>query len=432
MDFDQDGLADIVVAAFDGNVYVFKGDGSILPGFPVRAHSSSAYRFDRIMSTPVVTDLNEDGIPDILVGSNETIGDDGDVGFYFAIDGRGTNAPAGPSLPNWPVEVGATYFGPITGTGTTASPAVLSLGGPGSVDALLQTNGSPLVIPADPGPQSGATPPGTLLPAPDGGTAGFAAPNVFGSLSVAASDTILPLLSHPSVGDLDQDGVPDVVMTGEGESVETSLGAKTAVPFQHLLGMWSGKTGQPMPGSPVVLEDYSFMTGQAIADITGDGYPEVIAGTGGYFVHAVDACGREASGWPKFTGGWTMGTPAVGDVTGAGHLDVVATTREGNLYAWSTRVAAMTTVVQWESFHRDNQNTGVYGAQLDQGVLLTASAPLDCSDLGDGSASSGSHVSSSPEGCGCSLAPTSLGASPAGLGLSALALAWRRRRRRVG
>jgi MYXO-CTERM domain-containing protein len=149
--------------------------------------------------------------------------------------------------------------------------------------------------------------------------------------------------------------------------------------------MWNGKTGHMMPGSPVVVEDYSFLTNQAIADISGDNYPEVIMGTGGYFVHAVDACGREAPGWPKFTGGWMTATPAVGDITGDGNLEVVEATRDGYLYAWTTKGTSKG-VIQWESFHHDNANTGNYGTPLDQGKLEIATKVIDCtlSDTPDG------------------------------------------------
>jgi hypothetical protein len=133
-----------------------------------------------------------------------------------------------------------------------------------------------------------------------------------------------------------------------------------------------------MPGSPVVIEDYTFLTSMAIADISADDYPEVIVGTGGYFLRAVDACGREVAGWPKFTNGWLASPPSVGDVNGDRKLDVVAATREGYLFAWKT-AGSDSGVVQWESFHHDNANTGNYATKLDQGVVERASAPIDCS-----------------------------------------------------
>jgi hypothetical protein len=127
----------------------------------------------------------------------------------------------------------------------------------------------------------------------------------------------------------------------------------------------------------VPIEDYVFLVNHAVADITGDDYPEVMLGTGGYFLHAVDACGCEAPAWPKFTDGWMISTPAVGDIDGDHGLEVVTGTRDGNLFAWHTK-GTDTGVVQWESFHHDNANTGSYGYALDQGVLERATQPIDC------------------------------------------------------
>jgi len=379
-DLDGDGKLEIILAAFDGNVYVFNGDGTPHAGFPVSIHSPLAYKRDHIITTPAVADFNGDGIPDIVVGTNETINNQGSVGFFYIVDGRGTTAASGPYLPNWPIEIPSQYTLPIVGQGTNSSPAILDINGDGVPDVFLQGNGQgPLVLPGNPGVQNGAATPSTQLPLrPAYPTNGFDSGGFYGALSNATpNDVMLPLFSHPSVGDLDQDGIPDVVMSGSGLSLAGNMEGTGNKPFQHLMAMWSGKNGQQEPGSPHVVEDYSFLTNQAIADITGDDYPEAIMGTGGYFVHAVDACGREPANWPKFTGGWMTATPAVGDINGTHTLDVVEATRDGYLYAWGTK-GKDTGVISWESFHHDNANTGNYLNKLDQGVLKAAKSPISC------------------------------------------------------
>jgi hypothetical protein len=128
-----------------------------------------------------------------------------------------------------------------------------------------------------------------------------------------------------------------------------------------------------------VLEDFTFTVNHAIADVSGDEYPEVITGTGGYFLRAADGCGREAEGFPKFTNGWISATAAVGDIDGDPEksLEVVVGTRDGWLFAWTTNGRA-TGPVQWESFHHDNANTGNYGTPLAQGSRARAMKPLVC------------------------------------------------------
>ena len=206
--------------------------------------------------------------------------------------------------------------------------------------------------------------------------------------------------------------------------------------------MWSGATGHQMYGLPVPIEDFTFLVNEAVADISGDGYPEVILGTGGYYVRAFDACGCEAPSFPKFTGGWLIATPAIGDVDGDHTLEVVTGTRDGYLYAWHTK-GTDTGVIQWESFHHDSFNTGNYNTKLTQGVLRAGTATLDCSlDCAAAPSSSAAQTynaggcgSGSSGGGGCGVVSSGderAGAFTAALGLGLAGLLIRRTRRRGG
>ncbi|MGH7280601.1 MAG: FG-GAP repeat domain-containing protein, partial [Polyangiaceae bacterium] len=390
-DFDKDGKPEIVLAAFDGNIRVFHLDGSELNGFPVALHSTRTQKYNRIWSTPAVGDFNGDGIPDIASGSNEEIGGGGGAGPVFVVDGRGMNAPGSPYLKDWPITEVSLHLFPVVGEGIDSSPAIADMDGDGQPDLLVEGNGAPpTVLKADPGVPAGqfADPPNRLpvVNDPDAGTQqiGFDPTAVFGELTNAFQpDTMFPLLSQPAWGDLDEDGTPDVIMSGGSLSLAGSLtGGSYAKPFQHLVAAWSGKTGHMLPGMPHVVEDYTFFVNESVADVgsadgPADGYPEIILGTGAYFLHAIDGCGREAKGWPKFTNGWIAESAAIGDVNGDHKLDVVVGTRDGNLYAWKTQ-GTDDGVVQWESFHHDNANSGDYRAKLDQGTVSTGVTPLVC------------------------------------------------------
>ncbi len=440
-DMDQDGDWDIVIAGFDGKIHVWDGvSGDDVAGFPVEVRYDGKFGgivppANRIFTTPAVADFNGDGIPDLLVGSNQKLTDGGNAGAIYLVDGRGTDAPS-LMLPNWPVTMTSFNLFPLVGEGIPNAGVVGMFGG--TLAAVQHGNASlPFMLPADPGPQSGlgATPP-NALPQRDDGITGLDPSNVFGELSTANTpNTMLPLFSQPALGDIDQDGVPDILSSGGSLSLAINLQSPSATSRgDNLLAMWSGKTGKMLPASPMTIEDFTFLNSSSVADLTDDGYPEVLIGSGGYYLHAFDGCGREPEGWPKFTGQWIIPTPAVGDLDGDGKLEVVVGTRNGWLYAWHTQ-GRSDGVIEWESYKHDNRNTGNHAAPLEQGGPSKATRPLTvevCEELGGGDDDGGLTYYASG-GCVCSLAEPTRDRSASGvfvaIGLAGLAIARRRQRR---
>ncbi len=388
VDMDKDGKLDIIQAAFDGKIYVFHADGTPVSGFPVETHYTGSLAAEparnRIMSTPAVADFNGDGIPDLIVGSNEKLGSGGQAGAAYLIDGRGTNAPQ-LYFTNWPVTATSLELFPLVAEGIPNSPVTATFDG--KLLAVFHGNATlPVLLPADPGVQSAlsTTVPNAQPQRPDSSDPsktiiGLDAAAIFGPLSKAPTpNTMFPLFAQPSLGDVDQDGVPDVVTSGGSLNLAINLqstGGDSSLSGDHLLAIWSGKTGSMLPAAPMVLEDYTFFNSQAIADLNGDNYPEVITGSGGYYVHAFDGCGREPKGFPKFTGQWVIPTVAVGDIDGDKKLEIITGTRNGWIYAWHTD-GSSEGIVEWESFHHDNRNTGNLDVPLDQGKKLKADKPL--------------------------------------------------------
>jgi MYXO-CTERM domain-containing protein len=418
-DMDKDGKLEIIQAAFDGKVYVFHADGTPLDGWPVDVHYAGKLteepKRNRILTTPAIADFNGDGIPDLLVGSNEKLGSGGQAGALHLIDGRGTKAPA-LNMPNWPVTVTSFQLFPLVAEGVPNSGVIGTFEGVQA--AVMHGNATlPLILPVDPGPQGqlNETPPNAIPQRPDpfhvGKTLkGVDPAAIFGPLSKAETpNTMLPLFAQPSLGDIDQDGVPDVVASGGSLNLAINLqssGGNTGLNGDHLLSIWSGKTGAMLPASPMVLEDFTFFNSQVIADLDGDDYPEVITGSGGYFLHAFDGCGREPKSWPKFTGHWIISTPAVGDLDGDGKLEVAIGTRDGWLYAWHTD-GTDKNIIEWESFHHDNRNTGNLDTGLEQGTKgrkaakpLVASMCKEPASAGTGG-NDGGNKFEARGGCAC-------------------------------
>ncbi len=455
VDMNKDGKLDVISPAFDGNVYVWDAQGNDLPGFPVlvkyngnKGPIDETVKRARIVTTAAVGDMTGDGLPEIGVGSTQYLGKGKSFGAFYAIDGRGNAAGASPYLDGWPQVVTSIYIFPLVGEGIVSAGMMADVNGDGVPEMIFHgTGGTPVVLPAHPEIASllGATSPSAVL------TLDPTFGRLYESPKGLAGNNMIGLFSQPSVGDLDQDGHPDIVALGGSFYLALALASSEKQDYEQHAAFWSTapgdcidpSTGQPtpgkkcgsmFPGSPTIIEDYTFFHNATVADVSGDDYPETIVGTGGYYVRAIDACGREAKGFPKFTGQWIIPSTAVGDIDGDKSLEIVTGTRDGWLYAWHTD-GHEDGVVEWPTHHHDNQNTGNYATKTDFPSARKAKAPLDLASckkdvaveppppVGNGSVSGG--------GCGCSVpkgGSAALGATASLLGV-ALALVRRRRHR---
>jgi hypothetical protein len=123
---------------------------------------------------------------------------------------------------------------------------------------------------------------------------------------------------------------------------------------------FNAATGVPIPGFPSKLQGLDFLGGPAIADVTGDGKAELVNGADSSALQAFTQTGAEAAGFPKFTTGWVLYAPAVGDLDSDGRSEVVAATREGYLFVWKTPGTWAGNQEAWRSSH-DEHNTDAYG-----------------------------------------------------------------------
>ncbi len=433
-DLDGDGELEIIQAGLAGQIHVFTADGNPVRGWPVQLEAEDELG-QPALATPTVVDLNGDGRPDLVVPVSVGSG----TSTYVAIDGRGTRAHR-IVLQGWPLAVVDWPLGTAVVGTTPASASAADFSGDGQPEIVLQGNLSePFIVPAAPGPQQSPEdrPEGSWpVRDPATGVRGIDMSR-FGIESDAdPSRPLSLLLSRPSIGDLDQDGTPDVVTSGASRDVSEQLatGVRVHGPGEFLLAFWSGRSGAMFPGSPKVTAGSPWYGDAAIADISGDGYPEVISGTDAFVVHAVDACGRAPGGWPKTTGQWVAGSPAVGDLDGDNTLEIVVTTRHGWLLAWHTQGHSDGTIA-WESQHHDNRNTGSLATKLRQGEYVTAPRPLvisvggRCIPTSEGEEAAVGRQLTPAGGCGCGAASPAPRDSLWWFGLGALGALRRRRTR---
>ncbi len=338
-DVDGDGALEIVIGAMDQRLYVFGGDGQTREGFPLElCHPDGCGFGARIVASPALGDVDADGDLDAVLGTNEI--PPGAAAWLFAVDL--TTATFLPSFPLARKGLINQSILPMIGEGHPSSVALYDHNGDGTLEmvseAMLGTDGVVDLHGNE------------VLDLP------FTADH-YGLGTNLTEPSLVSLASNPAVGDLDGDGVLDIAMTGAGVFWLVALPVSTVEHYEHGVGAWSGATGDMLPGFPRQIDDISFFVSPSMADITGDGRPELIATSGGHFVGAWDAEGTSAPGWPKRTQGWSTSGVSVGDVDGDGFLEAALTTRQGWIHVWRTQGKADQKGI-WPSPRHDPQNTG--------------------------------------------------------------------------
>ncbi|MEW5848089.1 MAG: FG-GAP-like repeat-containing protein [Myxococcota bacterium] len=374
-DLEDDGVVDIAIGGGDGQLHVWLPDGKVKPGFPVMlshpAFVDTDKYGDRVVSSPTVADIDGDGVFELVIGSNERFENVAQSAIY-AVHHDGNNHAGGAYLDTrdergdlvWPQSVNMftpEELLPTIGRGHPTSVAAADMDGDGKDEIFTAGLGGWVRIYNEKGLHP-AIPDGMLFSAGD-----------FGPQSNSQESAVLTMINSPSVADINNDGKIDVIdgMVGVGIAGLVSQGGER-IQFDHVVGAWDAATGTFHDGFPAVVEDFQILMNYPVADVDGDGQPEVVVATAGYFIHAIRADGTKPEGWPKLTGGFTLATPTLGDIDGDGTLEMAAITRNGYLFVWA--LGGPKDSVQWGGFKHDRWNTGNLRFKPD----TAEAAPLDC------------------------------------------------------
>ncbi|MDI7251385.1 MAG: FG-GAP-like repeat-containing protein [Actinomycetota bacterium] len=414
LDVPPDGRLEVIAACLDQHLYAWHADGSPVEGWPVKlADPGRVARLDplthtctfreqekvprgsKIVTNPSVADLDADGEPEVICGTNEAYTDeaawvsaetfllslvlpilgpflDGAAGGRFrpgntrvyAVYRRGAThpredgslpgegeVPSNAYLPGWPAKLAMVAPGmlPNVVEGVNGPAAVADVDGDGKLEVgVASAAGPPYILKAD-----GSS----FLGADALGMPRSLDCDRLGAGSESSDAPVMCALGGGCFARLEGNGICYVAPTmGMGRALDLFFPAEQ-VRSDDQLSAWRCKDGRMLSSFPRRVNDMMFFVTPGAADIDGDGVQEILVGSSYYDLHAFKPGGGEVRGWPKFTGGWTVATPAVGDLDGDGKREVVCGTREGWLLVWRTG-SRVGDPADWPEYGHDPWNTG--------------------------------------------------------------------------
>ncbi len=305
VDLDGDGNLEIVFTDTANRIQAYDHDGSVHPGFPIVLQEA-------LSTGPVaIGDLNNGGKPTLVVGTVN--------GRVYAF------GPTGSAGPFWSYDT------------LSGQPAYVSIGhlAPPYARVVAVTSGQAALF------LNGAG-------------------NLAYNSVVALFDGVL---DHPAVfGDVDNDGVPEIVVSSGGRLWNWNLGGigfdvtlsgapaitgtislgdldqdgdqEIIVPTAHGQLFVLQGDGSVEPGWPILFGSGA-LTSAAVGQLLGTSAPEIAVASRNSSVDVRFANGAEGSGWPQATGsGWfILGMPLIGTLEGLSP-DVVTGARDSQGWAW--------------------------------------------------------------------------------------------------
>lgn len=429
-DVDNDGVLEVVTGSYEGNVYIWRYDGTPLEGWPVYIGGQSL--------TPALADLDGDGDLEIAIGTNSsnqneklfvlhhngdpfegnwpkgsgyeygfeinyisdapTIADidgDGDMEILVANESRKICAwhHDGTIVSGWP----AVLFNSQNGTGVSigdidgdgdmeivaAESSVFGVEVYGNVYAWHHDGSTIAGWPIDVG--------GTLYQPVLGDVNGDGKSEVIvgsrAGLFVFNAEGALVFVKYiginecklPCLGDLDNDGIPEIILLGGNDTIYA----------------WHGD-GSDVSGWPKTFGFYNdaLVSGAVVGDVDDDGEKEIVAAVydsyyGRSYLYAFNRDGTFANGYPKETDIDYFSIPVLTDLDQDGDVEIVAHGRyTGKLgvrvYAWDLPGLYDEDKMDWPMIGRNARHTASY--------LVAPPSSVSILEPADGSTVSGTIV----------------------------------------
>ena len=338
------GLEIVAAPWLSNRMYVFDGQGHVLPGWPQEPLNGGNVGY---WASPAVGDLDDDGSPEVVAISKD--------GWLYVWHYDGTPLVAETD--------GKVRY---VGAWTQNTPALADLDANGDLEIIV------------------ATAPGSLLVVGPNGVDDPGWPVALNKVAKAS----------PVVGDVDGDGFPEIVVTSQNDLLHVLRPDGSALPGFPVYAPCRAPDMGPSPALgdldgdgkleivlPVVPANFALselrvydyqgnvtfskplgnytQVSPVLADLDGDGGIDLVISSEAGVLYAWDTAGNDLAGFPIAIGDFVRGTPTYTDVDFDGIGDLVIAGWNRNVYIWRMTGAYRRDRAPWPTFHGDMQRRGV-------------------------------------------------------------------------